>query len=64
MNVIDIPPQDMSSDFIILAERRRIEAEMAQRLQVGRPGSMARIMVTEGGHGARLLPSSGKDRHS
>ena len=63
MNVIDIPPQDMSSDFIILAERRRIEAEMAQRLQVGRPDTVARIMVTEGGHEARLLPS-GKDRHS
>ena len=42
MNVIDIPPHDMSSDFIVLSERRRIESELAQRLQVGSGKSLGR----------------------
>ena len=39
----DIPPHDMSSDFVIMAEQRQIEAEMAKksevRLSQGRRGA-------------------------
>ena len=31
----DIPPHDMSSDFVIMAEQRHIEAELAKKLEVG-----------------------------
>ena len=39
MYIADIPPHDLSAEFVVLTERRRVEAEMAKRLQVRRPRS-------------------------
>ena len=35
MCISDIPPHDMSSDFVVLAERRKVEAEIKRKLEVG-----------------------------
>ena len=34
MFISDIPPHDMSSDFVVMAEQREVEAELAKRLEV------------------------------
>jgi hypothetical protein len=38
MNISDIPPHDVTSDFVVLAERRRVDAEIAKKLEVGVQG--------------------------
>ena len=34
MFMSDIPPHDMSSDFVVMAEQRQVEAELAKKLEV------------------------------
>lgn len=34
MFICDIPPHDMSADFVVMAERRKVQAEMAKKLEV------------------------------
>ena len=36
MFICDIPPHDMSADFVVMAERRQVQAEMATKLAVRR----------------------------
>ena len=36
MFICDIPPHDMSADFVVMAERRKVQAEMAKKLAVRR----------------------------
>ena len=35
MFMSDIPPHDMSSDFVVMAEQRQVEADLAKKLEVG-----------------------------
>ena len=34
MFICDILPHDMSADFVVMAERRQVQAEMAKKLEV------------------------------
>ena len=45
MYIADIPPHDLSAEFVVLTERRRVEAEMAKRLQVRQPRSASRLLL-------------------
>ena len=35
MFIADIPPHDLSAEFVVLTERRRVEADKARKLQAG-----------------------------
>jgi hypothetical protein len=30
----DIPPHDMNSDFVVMAEQRKVEAELTKKIEV------------------------------
>ena len=36
MFIVDVPPHDMAAEFVVLAERRRIQEEMALKLEADR----------------------------
>ena len=36
MFIVDVPPHDMAAEFVVLAERRRIQEEMAKKLEADR----------------------------
>ena len=44
MYIADIPPHDLSAEFVVLTERRRVEAERAQKLQVGCKSCIGKVL--------------------
>ena len=67
MFICDIPPHDMSADFVVMAERRKVQAEMAKKLAVRRaqdciPPDWMFVKLSSGIMTSRLFSSCQADK--